>query len=106
MTYQETTYQQVNVVDASGNIISSFGSGGTGGSKKTPDLFLKTDSGTIPAGYQSLAVCNTGSNAALVKGVTFPPGSAISWSVEGNNDTLDSVSYDATGTSLLFATLG
>jgi hypothetical protein len=31
MTYQETAYQKVNVVDASGNVITSFGGGSGGG---------------------------------------------------------------------------
>ncbi|MEH2148623.1 hypothetical protein [Nostoc sp.] len=31
MTYQETAYQKVNVVDASGNVVTSFGGGSGGG---------------------------------------------------------------------------
>ncbi|QKQ75579.1 hypothetical protein [Nostoc sp. TCL240-02] len=35
MTYQETAYQKTNIVDANGNIISSFGGGGGGGDAST-----------------------------------------------------------------------
>ncbi len=82
------------------------GGTGSGGAQRTPNLFFKTDSGTIPSGYQSVAVYNAGTSAGLVKGVSFPPGASVNWSVEGTSDTIGAIAYDATGTSLLFATLG
>lgn len=59
MTYQESAYQQINIVDANGNIISSFGGSGGGGDAS--------------AANQAAVQANAGSDASkavAVQGIT------------------------------------
>lgn len=63
-----------------------------------------TTTGLVAAGANSVAIANIGSAAGTVKGVNLPPGCAISFAANGS-DTLDAISYVATGTIFLITTV-
>lgn len=70
--------------------------GQTGGTMFQISTTEVSTSGTIPVNYGG-SVYNTGSANATFNGVTLRPGMSISW----NDGEFGTISYDATGTSLL-----
>jgi hypothetical protein len=68
------------------------------GVQRTP-TFLRPagSSGTIPAGRYSMSFANVGTINATVGGITLKPNESISFDAGAINNTLGSVSYNATG---------
>jgi hypothetical protein len=79
----------VNIQDGGNSITVD---GGTGVQRTPAGL-----SGTIPAGRYSMSFANVGTINATVGGITLKPGESISFDAGAINNTLGSVSYNATG---------
>lgn len=68
------------------------------GVQRTPTFLRPAGlSGTIPAGRYSMSFANVGTINATVGGITLKPGETISFDAGAVNNTLGSVSYNATG---------
>jgi hypothetical protein len=95
--------QQTIEVNASGHVNISDGGGsitvdGGTGVQRTPTFLRPANlSGTIPAGRYSMSFANVGTINATVGGITLKPGESISFDAGAINNTLGSVSYNATG---------
>jgi hypothetical protein len=95
--------QQTVEVNASGHVNISDGGGsitvdGGTGVQRTPTFLRPAGlSGTIPAGRYSMSFANVGTINATVGGITLKPGESVSFDAGAINNTLGSVSYNATG---------
>jgi hypothetical protein len=70
------------------------------GVARTTAIVNTTGAGTIAVGANRVSIMNDGNSAGLVKGVSIPKG--VAFDFEGQlNDTLDAISYDATGTNFI-----
>lgn len=68
------------------------------GVQRTPTFLRPAGlSGTIPAGRYSMSFANVGTINATVGGITLKPGETINFDAGAINNTLGSVSYNATG---------
>jgi hypothetical protein len=68
------------------------------GVQRTPTFLRPTGvAGTIPAGRYSMSFANVGTIDATVGGVTLKPGETMNFDAGAINNTLGSVSYNATG---------
>jgi hypothetical protein len=84
----------VNIQDGGNSITVD---GGTG-VQRTPTFLRPAGlSGTIPAGRYSMSFANVGTINATVGGITLKPGETINFDAGAINNTLGSVSYNATG---------
>ena len=84
----------VNIQDGGNSITVD---GGTG-VQRTPTFLRPAGlSGTIPAGRYSMSFANVGTINATVGGVTLKPGETMNFDAGAINNTLGSVSYNATG---------
>lgn len=92
--------QEVLLVDLDGNYVNIDGSGGGSTDYLTGDFNIVTDSGTISAGAQSVAIANIGDADGLVNGKNLPAGLSLNWSGDGVR-TLTAFTYDATGTTFV-----
>ena len=87
------------------------GSGSSGtADNATPSLLSTTGSGSTTAGIRSFSITNVGGASGTVDGQTFPVGAMVSY--EGYYDPVtnvfydvDSIAYDATGTTFLISEL-
>jgi len=108
--------QDINARTATGVVIIDPATGdaitgppGSGGDDTVPvvrsaTLTSATGPGTTPAGCTQASFANTGVTAALVAGAQLGPGDSVTFDARGN-DTLATIAYDATGTTLLVATV-
>jgi hypothetical protein len=84
----------VNIADGGGSITVD---GGTG-VQRTPTFLRPAGlSGTIPAGRYSISFANVGTINATVGGITLKPGETMNFDAGAINNTLSSISYNATG---------
>lgn len=60
-----------------------------------------TTSSIISAGAYSASIANVGAANGTVQGVTLKPGETISFNAGALNNTLQQISYNATGTEFL-----
>jgi hypothetical protein len=68
------------------------------GVQRTPTFLRPAGlSGTIPAGRYSMSFANVGTINATVGGITLKPGETMNFDAGAINNTLGSVSYNATG---------
>lgn len=108
MSYQETVYQQVNIVDSNGNIIDSFSGSSSGGFiisvQRTPYLETTSSAGNISAGTVSISISNIGNASGEVLGVSVPTGATVSYDAP-NEDSIGAIAYNATGTTFLISSL-
>lgn len=74
----------------------------------SPVLARRTDAtgSPIAAGQRRVSFFNAGNANGTVLGVTLAAGESITFSAEGLRDTLDALSYDGTGTTLVITTVG
>jgi len=95
--------QQTIDVGSNGHVHISDGGGsltvdGGTGVQRTPTFLRPAGlSGTIPAGRYSMSFANVGTINATVGGIILKPGETISFDAGAINNTLGSVSYNATG---------
>lgn len=71
---------------------------------RTTTLARVSVAGSILIGARSVTVANTGAANGLVLGEVIKPGESFTWSA-GQNDTLNAISYDGTGTELTITTV-
>lgn len=62
--------------------------------------------GTIPDGFKSFTVANTGSATALLGGEPFPSGMVETFSAEEKNETVEGMTYDSQTSTLIISTVG
>lgn len=74
------------------------------GTSRTPNLISATGVGATPSSY-SISIANVGAAAGVINGVSIPAGTTINWDGGTLNNTIDPVSYNATGTTLLITYL-
>jgi hypothetical protein len=84
----------VNIQDGGNSITVD---GGTGVQRTPTFLRPANTSGTIAAGRYSMSFANVGTINATVGGVTLKPGETMNFDAGAINNTLGSVSYNATG---------
>lgn len=65
---------------------------------RTPNYFTTTTAGSTPAGVYSFSVANIGSAVGDLDGEHLPAGVTVSFDAGSLNNTLASMTYDATGT--------
>ena len=68
---------------------------------RTPGIATLTGSGLTTSGVYSFSIANVGLADGLVGGETISAGMTISFDGGALNNTLDSISYDATGTTFI-----
>ena len=68
---------------------------------RTPGIATLTGSGLTTSGVYSFSIANVGLASGLVGGESIPAGMTISFDGGALNNTLGSISYDATGTTFI-----
>ena len=68
---------------------------------RTPGIATLTGSGLTTSGVYSFSIANIGTASGLVGGESIPAGMTISFDGGALNNTLGSISYDATGTTFI-----
>ena len=68
---------------------------------RTPGIASLTGAGFTTAGVYSFSIANVGDLNGLVGGVIIPAGLTINFDGGALNNTLDSISFDATGTTFI-----
>lgn len=68
---------------------------------RTPGIATLTGSGLTTSGVYSFSIANIGTASGLVGGESIPAGITISFDGGSLNNTLSSISYDATGTTFI-----
>ena len=91
---------EISVLEQIRDSLANGGGGGDPSDYLTGDFNIVTNSGTIAAGAQSVAIANIGDSDGLVNGKTYPAGLSLNWSGDGVR-TLDEFTYDATGTTFV-----
>ena len=66
---------------------------------RTPVIASAIGTGSVPVSY-GFSIANVGGAAGLVGGVTLPAGATVNFAPDKNN-SLGSISYNATGTTFL-----
>ena len=74
--------------------------GAATGAVRYPVIITEVGPGAIPNNTYSFTISNVGSASGTVDGQVLPAGTSISFNAELNN-TLSSLSYDASGTTFL-----
>jgi hypothetical protein len=101
LSYKRAVFQQAIGVALSGDIvINNVGITSLPTTVRDANVTVESSSGTVAAGARSLSIANSGIAAGTVQGELIAAGMTYSWQAP-NNDTLNSVSYDATGTTLV-----
>jgi hypothetical protein len=68
---------------------------------RTANIKRSDSTGTVAAGTFSASISNTGSANATVNLIPLKPGETINFDAGALNNTLNAISYDATGTEVL-----
>ena len=68
---------------------------------RTPGILSDTGAGATPTPVYSFSIANVGGADGVVDGVTIPAGVTISFDGGGLNNTLDPLSYNASGTTFI-----
>jgi hypothetical protein len=71
---------------------------------RVPAVLSVTNSGSTPYAY-SVSIANVGTAAGTVDGKPFPAGTTLSFDGGALNNLVQSVSYNATGTTFLISYL-
>ena len=69
------------------------------GTARTPNISSETGVGATPSAY-SISIANVGSAAGVINGVSIPAGTVLNFD-GGFNNTIDPMSFNATGTTFL-----
>lgn len=75
--------------------------GTTNGQQRTPQILYDLGPSAIPSGFYSFSIANVGAAAGTVDGQILPAGTTINYDAGALNNTLNGISYDATGTAFL-----
>ena len=68
---------------------------------RIPTVTSHTGIGAVPAGTYSFSIANVGSAAGLVNVTSLPAGVTLNFDAGGAGNTLDGISFDATGTTFI-----
>jgi hypothetical protein len=69
---------------------------------RIPTVTSHTGIGSVPTGTFSFSIANVGSAAGTVNGiVSLPAGVTLNFDAGGAGNTLDGISFDATGTTFI-----
>lgn len=71
--------------------------------KRTPGVISTSTTGSTTAGWYSFSIANIGSSAGDVEGQSIPAGTVLNFDAGALNNTLESISYDATGTTFIIS---
>jgi len=82
----------------------SSGGGSSSGVQRGVQFTTETGPGEIAAGARSISISNTGELDGTVLGGSLPVGSSYALQVDGN-DTLEAVTFDATGTTFVVSVI-
>jgi hypothetical protein len=85
-------------------ILAAFSSGGTSylaPQARVPRYSITTTSGVTLANVYSFSIANVGSAAGTVDGQSLPAGVTVNFDAGVLNNTLGSLSYNATGTTFI-----
>lgn len=72
---------------------------------RTPTLVRSSTAGFISGGTRSVAVYNAGIANGIFLGAVIKPGERFSYNAGAEDDVLDPISFDGTGTELVITTL-
>jgi len=75
--------------------------GTTNGQQRTPQILYAVGVDSTPLGVYSFSIANIGTAAGSVDGQVLPAGTTINYDAGALNNTLGSITYDATGTAFL-----
>jgi hypothetical protein len=69
---------------------------------RIPTVTSHTGIGAVPSGTYSFSIANVGASAGTVNGiVSLPAGVTLNFDAGGADNTLDGISFDATGTTFI-----
>lgn len=71
------------------------------GSTRTHNTVVSSGAGSVPVGSVRGSVLNIGNASGTWNGVSLPAGVSIPWGAADNNDTYNTIAYDATGTTFV-----
>jgi len=69
--------------------------------QRRPGVISTSTSGSTTAGWYSFSIANVGAAAGTVDGASIPAGTTLNFDAGVLNNTLASISYDATGTTFV-----
>ncbi len=68
---------------------------------RIPTVTSHTGIGAVPVGTYSFSIANVGASAGTVNGVSIPAGVTLNFDAGGAGNTLDGISFNATGTTFI-----
>jgi len=71
------------------------------GATRTHNTVVSSGAGSVPVGSVRGSVLNTGNASGTWNGVSLPAGVGVPWGAADNNDTYNTIAYDATGTTFV-----
>jgi hypothetical protein len=75
--------------------------GTVNGQQRIPYYLSETGAGATPPDVYSFSIANVGAANGIVDGQVLPTGATINYDAGAMNNTLKSLSYDATGTRFI-----
>lgn len=75
------------------------------GARRIPNIYEVNGAGATTVGVYAVSIANVGSNAGFVNGAGFPAGVSINFDGGAINNTIDTITFDATGTTFLITEL-
>lgn len=90
---------QLKMLEGLQAIVNAF-TGVTPGALRTPNILSDFGPGAVPNGVYSFSIANVGSAVGTVGGQLLSAGATVNFNAELNN-TLNGITYDATGTTFL-----
>jgi len=69
--------------------------------ERIANIVSSTGAESTPSGVFSVSIANVGSAAGIVNGVSIPAGTTLNFDAGVLNHTLNSIAYDATGTTFI-----
>jgi hypothetical protein len=69
--------------------------------QRRPGVISTDTNGTTSTGWYSFSIANVGAAAGLVNGQSIPAGTVLNFDGGTLNNTLDSLTYDASGTTFI-----
>ena len=91
---------QLNVLEGLQKIFDIL-SGASNGQQRIPNYLYELGAGATPPDVYSFSIANVGSANGIVDGQVLPTGATINYDAGAMNNTLKSLTYDATGTRFI-----
>jgi hypothetical protein len=91
---------QLKVLEGLQKIFNAL-TGTTNGQQRIPQILYDLGPSATPSGVYSFSIANVGAAAGTVDGQILPAGTTINYDAGALNNTLGSITYDATGTAFL-----